>query len=55
MRQSNGMLAVTPVCSSLPEIEGEIEDLRNELEHVLREARAAYAAKRAPAVGRSGS
>ena len=32
VRQANGMLAVTPVCSSLPEIEGEIEDLRSELE-----------------------
>ena len=49
VRQANGMLAVTPVCSSLPEIEGEIEDLRNELEEVLRQARAAYATKRASA------
>jgi hypothetical protein len=55
VRQANGMLAVTPTCSSLPEIEGEIEDLRNELEHVLQEARAAYGTKRAPAVGRPSS
>jgi hypothetical protein len=50
VRQANGMLAVTPVCSSLTEIEGEIEDLRNELEHVLQQAREAYAPKRAPVV-----
>jgi hypothetical protein len=52
VRQANGMLAVTPVCSSLTEIETEIEDLRNELEHVLRQAREAYATKRAPSNGK---
>jgi hypothetical protein len=46
VRQANGMLAVTPLCSSLTEIEGEIEDLRNELDQVLRQAREAYATKR---------
>jgi hypothetical protein len=51
VRQANGMLAVTPVCSSLPEIEGEIEGLRIELEEVLRQARAAYGTKRAPTAG----
>jgi hypothetical protein len=51
VRQPNGMLAVTPVCSSLSEIEGEIEDLRHELEEVLRQARAAYAPKRGAANG----
>jgi hypothetical protein len=45
VRQANGMLAVTPVCSTLSEIEGEIEDLKDELEHVLRQAREAYAPK----------
>jgi hypothetical protein len=50
VRQANGMLAVTPQCSSLTEIEGEIEDLRSELEHILRQAREAYATKRAPAI-----
>jgi hypothetical protein len=55
VRQANGMLAVTPVCSSLPEIEGEIEDLRNELEEVLQQARVAYGTKRASAVGRPSS
>ena len=28
VRHTNGMLAVTPVCTSLAEIEGEIEQLR---------------------------
>jgi hypothetical protein len=51
VRQANGMLAVTPVCSSLSEIEGEIEDLQHELEQVLRQAREAYAPKRAPSTG----
>jgi hypothetical protein len=51
VRQANGMLSVTPVCSSLSEIEGEIEDLRNELDDVLRQARDAYATKRASATG----
>jgi hypothetical protein len=44
VRQANGMLAVTPVCSSLAEIEGEIDELKGELEHVLRQARQAFAA-----------
>ena len=51
MRHANGMLAVTPVCASLAEIEGEIEGLRGELESVLRQARHAFASKGAPAVG----
>jgi hypothetical protein len=46
IRQPNGMLAVTPVCSSLEEIEGEVEELRSDLENILRQARDAYAAKR---------
>ena len=45
VRQANGMLAVTPVCGSLAEIEGEIEDLRGELESILRQARQAFAGK----------
>ena len=51
MRHANGMLAVTPVCASLAEIEVEIEGLRGELESVLRQARHAFASKGAPAVG----
>jgi hypothetical protein len=43
VRQANGMLAVTPVCGSLAEIEGEIDVLKGELEDVLRQARHAYA------------
>jgi hypothetical protein len=34
VRHANGMLAVTPVCGSLAEIEGEIEDLQGELKGV---------------------
>lgn len=50
VRQANGMLAVTPICSSLEEIEGEIEELREGLDVVLRQAREAFAARRGPAV-----
>jgi hypothetical protein len=51
VRQANGMLAITPPCGSLAEIEGEIEGLRVELESVLRQARHAFTPKAAPAVG----
>jgi hypothetical protein len=51
VRQANGMLAVTPVCSTLAEIEQEIAVLRDELDSIQREARHAYTAKVAPAVG----
>ena len=44
------MLAVTPVCGSLAEIEGEIDVLKGELEDVLRQARHAYAPRGEPAV-----
>jgi hypothetical protein len=47
VRHANGMLAVTPICGSLAEIEGEIEGLRNELDSVLRQARQAFDGKRA--------
>ena len=50
VRQANGMLAVTPVCSTLAEIEQEIAVLRDELDSIQREARHAYTAKVAPAV-----
>lgn len=49
IRQDNGMLAVTPVCSSLAEIEAEVEGLQGELQHILAEARQAYGPKRGPA------
>lgn len=45
VRHANGMLAVTPVCGSLAEIEGEIEGLRGELDSVLRQARQAFGGK----------
>jgi hypothetical protein len=51
VRQANGMLAVTPICSSLAEIEGEIEVLRVELESILRQARQAFTPKAVPALG----
>ncbi|HET8836279.1 MAG TPA: hypothetical protein VFN08_16225 [Gemmatimonadales bacterium] len=45
VRQPNGMLSVTPVCTSLAQIEEEIRELQLELEGILQEARNAYAAK----------
>jgi hypothetical protein len=47
VRHANGMLAVTPVCGSLAEIEGEIEGLRDELDSVLQQARLAFDGKSA--------
>lgn len=47
VRQSNGMLSVTPVCTSLAQIEAEIQELQLELEGILQEARQAYAVKSA--------
>ena len=45
VRQANGMLSVTPICSTLAEIEQEIEELRVELDTIQRQARQAYTAK----------
>jgi hypothetical protein len=45
VRHSNGMLSVTPVCTSLAQIEEEIRDLQAELESIRLEARQAYAVK----------
>jgi hypothetical protein len=42
VRQANGMLSVTPVCSSLAEMEGQIEQLKEELDDMLRQARRAF-------------
>ena len=42
VRQSNGMLSVTPVCFSLEEIEGQIEQMKQELDEMLRQARRAF-------------
>jgi hypothetical protein len=38
------MLSVTPECTSLEEIEGEIEQLREELDEMLQQARRAFRA-----------
>jgi hypothetical protein len=45
VRHANGMLSVTPVCSSLIEIEKEIAELKTELEEIQRQARQAFAVK----------
>src|SRR6185295_1777078 len=37
VRQANGMLSVTPICSTLAEIEQEIEELRIELDTIQRQ------------------
>jgi len=42
VRHTNGMLAVTPVCSSLAEIEKEIAELRGELDELHRQALKAF-------------
>jgi hypothetical protein len=51
VRHSNGMLAVTPVCSSLAEMEGQIEHLKDELDEVLRQARRAFPPNETLSVG----
>jgi hypothetical protein len=50
IRHNNGMLAVTPVCSSLAEIEKEIADLKAELDAIQRQARQAFGLKAGAAV-----
>jgi hypothetical protein len=47
VRHSNGMLSVTPVCSSLAEMEGQIEQLKEELDDMLQQARRAFGGSRA--------
>jgi hypothetical protein len=42
VRHSNGMLSVTPACSSLAELEGQIGQLKEELDEMLRLARRAF-------------
>ena len=42
VRHANGMLSVTPVCSSLEEMEGQIEELKQELDEMLRQTRRAF-------------
>jgi hypothetical protein len=45
VRHANGMLGVTPACSTLAQIESEIAVLQQELESVLKQARQVYAVK----------
>jgi hypothetical protein len=42
VRHANGMLAVTPICSSLAEMEGQIEQLKEELDEMLQQTRRAF-------------
>ncbi len=42
VRHANGMLSVTPICTTLAQLELQIEDLKGELDEVLRQARAAF-------------
>ena len=42
VRHANGMLSVTPVCSSLEEMEGQIAQLKEELDEMLRQTRHAF-------------
>jgi hypothetical protein len=42
VRHSNGMLSVTPVCNSLEEMETHIEQLKEDLEEMLQQARRAF-------------
>jgi hypothetical protein len=51
VRHSNGMLAVTPVCESLEEMEAQIEKLKDELDEMLRQARRAFVAERRAVAG----
>jgi hypothetical protein len=45
VRHTNGMLSVTPVCSSLAEIEHEIAELKRELDGIQRQAQQAFGSK----------
>jgi hypothetical protein len=47
VRHSNGMLSVTPVCSSLAELEEQIAHLKDELDEMQRQARRAFHEHRA--------
>jgi hypothetical protein len=49
VRHANGMLSVTPTCGSLAEMEAEIEQLKQELEEMLRQTRHAFRQSPEPA------
>ena len=42
VRHANGMLSVTPPCGTLAEMEGQIEQLKQELDEMLRQTRQAF-------------
>jgi hypothetical protein len=42
VRHANGMLSVTPVCTTLEELELQIEALKRELDQVLQQGRRAF-------------
>jgi hypothetical protein len=42
VRHANGMLSVTPACGSLVEMETQIEQLKQELDEMLRQTRQAF-------------
>ena len=41
-RHANGMLGVTPVCATLPDLEEQITRLKDDLDEMLRQARRAF-------------
>jgi hypothetical protein len=51
VRHANGMLSVTPTCASLEEMEGQIEQLKQELDEMLRQTRQAFRQRPAAAAG----
>ena len=42
VRHSNGMMSVTPTCATLAEMEGQIDQLKEELDEMLRQTRQAF-------------
>jgi hypothetical protein len=42
VRHANGMMSVTPICGTLAEMEGQIEQLKGELDEMLRQTRQAF-------------
>ena len=42
VRHSNGMMSVTPACATLEEMEGQIDQLKQELVEMLRQTRQAF-------------
>jgi hypothetical protein len=51
VRHANGMLSVTRDCASLDEMEQEIEELKGELDEMLRQARRAFRERRGASAG----